>query len=79
MSQVDRKDEAPQQIDPESVPVHARITALEQALQFTMGHIKVSLVQPGLLVGSGPIKTEMTLLEYYLQQLRQSQMVVGAK
>lgn len=65
------------QINPDNVPLELRIAALEQALQFTMRHIQVQIRQESLIIGGSPTTSTMTLFDFYLQQLRQAQMVVN--
>lgn len=69
----------PEQIDPNTVPLPLRLAAVEQALQFVMMNLKVNITENSPILGGGARQTQMTFLDWYLQQLRQAQMVVGAK
>lgn len=66
-----------EQIDPATLPLEVRVAALEQALQFTMSQVKVTVTQESPILGGGRHSSTMSLLDFYLQQLRQAQMVIG--
>ena len=68
---------APQVVRPEDLPVDVRLAALEQALRFTMSFIKVNVTHNSPIIGGGATQSQMTLMDFYLQQLQQQQMLVG--
>lgn len=70
-------NEAPEQIDSNSIPMDVRVIALEQALKFVMDFMKVNITQNSPIIGAGAVQTQMSLYDFYIQQLQQRQMIVG--
>lgn len=81
LSTVERMMLAPLGEQPAGEPpsVAVRLDGLEAALQFAMAQIKVTITSTSPIIGGGSHSQQMTLLDFYLQQSKQQQMLVGQK
>lgn len=79
LATIERMLLAPMGQQPQGEPpsVAVRLDGLETALQFAMQQIKVTITQASPIIGGGATRQEMTLLDFYLQQAKQQQMLVG--
>lgn len=70
--------ELEQDVLPQEVPSNElRLSALEQALRFTMENIKVTITLPSPLVGIPPQVVHSNLYQTYLGQLKAAQEVAA--
>src|SRR5678815_5285394 len=79
ISSVERILLTPMGQQPEGQPpsVAVRLEALENAIQFTMQNIKVQIRQESPIIGGGTQTLNTNLLDFFLQQAKQQQMLVG--
>lgn len=70
-------NDTPQQVDAASMPIEVRLIALEQALKFVMDMVKVNVTHNSPIIGGGATQMQMSLYDFYIQQLQQKQMIVG--
>lgn len=64
------------QPDGQPPSVSVRLDALEKALQFAMSHVQVQITSQSPIIGGSGSTQQMSMLDFYMQSLKQQQMLV---